>query len=140
MAGNCVLLGFLAVFAWTDVRNREFPLLLPIAGGAAGVVLWLILREPAPASLLGGVSVGGALLIGALLSKENIGVGDGLLFCVTGLFLGLWGNLVLLFLASLSCGVAGLARVAVRKGTMRQSLPLAPFVLAADVAMLALVR
>ncbi len=140
MAKNCVLLGFLAVFAWTDARKKEFPLILPIAGGAAGVVLWLILRDPAPASLLGGVSVGGMLLIGALLSKESIGVGDGLLFCVTGLFLGLWGNLMLLLLASLSCGVAGLVRVAGKKGTMKQSLPLAPFVLAADVAILVLVR
>ncbi len=136
MAENCALLVVLSAFAWTDIRKQEFPLFLLIAGGAAGAVLYFARRAYSPLTLLGGVCVGGMLLLGALLSGGRIGVGDGLLFCVTGLYLGLWGNLSLLFAASIFCAVAGLVLVATKRGTRKQSLPFAPFVLAADVALL----
>ncbi len=138
MLANCILLCALAVLARIDIRRKELP--LPLLGICAGVglVLCPVTGDLSLAGLLGGVCVGGVLLLGALVSRESIGIGDGLLFVVTGIYLGLWKNLVLLFLAVAACAVVGLVLVLTKKCTRKQSLPFAPFVLASDVAMLIL--
>ncbi len=138
MIAKCILLCALAAFAWIDIKKREIPLFLLGASAAAGLLLCVVTGSPSRAGLFGGILVGGILLLCALVSRESIGIGDGLLFLVTGIYLGLWGNLVLLFLAAVLCALAGLALVLAKKYTRKQSLPFAPFVLAADVAMLAL--
>ncbi len=138
MMERAVLLVVLAAFAWTDVKKKE--LSLPLMGGCAAVgLLFFLIGHPISwGSLLGGICIGGVLLLCALIAKGSIGLGDGLLFCVTGLYLGLWGNLVLLFLSAVFCAIAGLVMVVTRKYTKKTGMPFAPYVLLADVALLAL--
>ncbi len=133
---NCILLAMLAVFAWIDFKKKELPLLFLAPCAAVGILFFALTDDMTPAVLLGGVCIGGLLLLCALFARRSIGVGDGLLFCVTGLFLGLWGNLILLFLAVVFCAVAGAVLMITKKCTRKKSLPFAPFVLLADVAML----
>ncbi len=136
MIENCVLLGSLAALAWIDVKKKELPISLLGTSGAAGLLLCLLTKELSLSGMLGGMCIGGILCVCALVSRDNIGLGDGFLFVVTGIYLGLWGNLVLLFLAVISCAAAGGILVLLKKCTRKQTLPFAPFVLAADVALL----
>jgi len=136
VTGKCVLLGVLFVFAGMDVKKRELSLLLLGICGAFGVILFLMTDELLWQELLGGLCVGGGMLLFALVSKESVGVGDGLLFCVTGIYLGLWQNLLLLFGAVLFCAAAGAVLLLRKKCTRKQQIPFAPFVLIADVALL----
>ncbi len=138
MIANCVLLTALSAFTWTDVRKKELPLPLLAACAAAGLIICLVTKDPSLSGLLGGVCVGGVLLLCALVSRESIGSGDGLLFIVTGIYLGFWGNLVLLFMAAAACAAVGGILMLTKKYTRKQSLPFAPFVLASDVMMLVL--
>lgn len=136
VTGKCLLLGFLFVFAWFDLKKRELPLLLLGICGAVGALIFRMTDTLAWQDLLGGLCVGGGMLLFALVSKESIGMGDGLLFCVTGIYLGVWQNLLLLFGAVLFCAAAGAVLLIRKKCTRKQQLPFAPFVLAADVALL----
>ncbi len=139
MIADTVLLCALAVFARADIKKKELP--LPALGvcAAVGVILFLTTDELSLSGVLGGMCVGGVLLLCALISRESIGIGDGLLFVVTGIYLGLWKNLILLFLAAVTCAVVGLILVLAKKCTRKKSLPFAPFVLAADLVMLLMV-
>ncbi len=138
MIANTALLAALAVLALCDIKKKEFP--LPFLGicAAAGLILCPVTGEPSPAAVVGGICVGGILLLCAAASRESIGFGDGLLFVVTGIYLGLWRNLMLLFFAALLCALAGLFLVLVKKRSRKESLPFAPFVLLSDVLLLAL--
>ncbi len=138
MIGNCILLGVLALFAWIDLKQKEFSLLLLGASAALGFLLFFVTDNGSLFGVLGGMCVGGVLMLCTLASRESIGLGDGLLLVVTGIYLGLWENLVLLFLAAAFCAATGLILVLMKKCTRKQTLPFAPFLLVSDVAMMAL--
>ncbi|MCD7866526.1 MAG: prepilin peptidase [Clostridiales bacterium] len=136
VTGKCLLLVFLFFFAWTDLKKRELPMLLLGICGLFGILFLQMTDTLVWQELLGGLCVGGGMLLFALASKESVGVGDGLLFCVTGIYLGLWQNLLLLFGAVLFCAAAGAVLLLRKKCTRKQQIPFAPFVLIADVALL----
>ncbi len=138
MIANCVLLAALSSFTWTDVRKKELPLPLLAVCAAAGLVICLITKEPSLSGMFGGICIGGVLLLCALISRDSIGFGDGLMFVVTGIYLGFWGNLVLLFMAAVVCAAVGGILMLTKKYTRKQNLPFAPFVLVSDVMMLVL--
>ncbi|MCD8151889.1 MAG: prepilin peptidase [Clostridiales bacterium] len=135
---ECVLLGFLFILAWIDLKKKEVPVILAGACGAEGLWISCFLTDLSWGEMLGGSCVGGILLLSALATRESIGVGDGLVFCATGLYLGLWQNIELLLLAAVSCGAVGGVLLLGRKCTRKERLPFLPFVLAAWVGMLAL--
>jgi len=80
---------------------------------------------------LAGVSIGIMLLGVAYLSHQKIGYGDGLVFAVSGLYLGFWENFSLLFISLVFCALAGMVLMAIGKIKKGQSLPFIPFVLCA---------
>lgn len=133
---KCILLGTLAILSRADIRTRELPVLWMFLSGISGVVIY-IWRQPFSVwELLGGIAVGGFLFLCSIVGRESIGRGDGYLFCVTGIFLGLWENLILLFTALLICGAGALALLIVKRCGRRFQMPFVPFVLAADLLLL----
>ena len=95
-----VLLVSLFFCAWIDWKTERVSVPLLLLGGMAAVLLHLFAQEESVFYLMTGMSVGIALLLYSLVTHESIGYGDGCLFVMTGLFLGIWENLVLLLLAS----------------------------------------
>ena len=87
-----------------SIGNRAVSVPLLLLGGMAAVLLHLFAQEESVFYLMTGMSVGIALLLYSLVTHESIGYGDGCLFVMTGLFLGIWENLVLLLLASVFSG------------------------------------
>ena len=70
------------------------------------------------------------------ISHGSIGAGDGAVLVATGVFLGFWGNLRLLFLALiLSALVAGYLLVIKRKGR-KDRMPFIPFLFLADLLLM----
>ena len=105
---ECMLLGFLLILAWIDWKKREIPLLfLGIFAGGGCLAGWLS-ETLQWKEMMGGLLVGGILLLGALASRGSIGTGDALAFCASGIYLGFWQNLLLLFLSAVcAAGCAG---------------------------------
>lgn len=135
MTGQGVLLGFLFILAWMDWKRQEVSLLiLGMAGGCGLLICWGT-GDLQWYSLFGGILVGGVLLLAAVFTRESLGTGDALLFCVTGIYLGFWQNLLLLFLASLCAAVCALVMFLQKKVRRHERIPFVPFVLAADVLM-----
>ena len=135
---ECMLLGFLLILAWIDWKKREIPLLfLGIFAGGGCLAGWLS-ETLQWKEMMGGLLVGGILLLGALASRGSIGAGDALAFCASGIYLGFWQNLLLLFLSAVcAAGCAGVLLL-LQKCTKKGKIPFLPFVLAGDVLMLAL--
>lgn len=133
---KCILLGILAILSRADIRTGELPVLWLFLSGVAGVVIYMWKQPFSVWNLLGGAAVGGFLLLCSVISRESIGRGDGYLFCVTGIFLGLWENLVLLLAALFICGAGALILLATKRCGRRFQIPFVPFVLAADVLLL----
>lgn len=123
-----ILLACLFVNAWTDAKTRRvYPALLAVTG-TIGLFFYTADGEMTAGSLAAGVLVGVFLLLGGRLTDEKIGYGDGMTFLVTGIFLGFWKNLFLLFAASLAAAVYALIGLALGRLKRNDCLPFLPFV------------
>lgn len=128
--GIMVILGLAAV---ADYKTYEIPDRFHVAA----VIWWLLflVLQPEPVweklagGLLGGFAIAGGLLIlsfvmDGILGRESLGGGDIKLFFVTGLYLGVAGNLLNLMLSSVLGVVFGLWKR--RLGSSEEAIPLAP--------------
>lgn len=131
MAGYIIVFVYLIIMAVYDLKKREIH--LPISAVAALVLaarqLYLIGQgEVSAASAFLGVCVGFFLIMVSIATRGALGIGDGILFMVCGLLLGLYENSVLLFLSLLlTAFVSGVLMIVCHVGR-KYTLPFAPFV------------
>lgn len=120
---------WLFLCSWQDIRKKQISVLL-IAGGFA--VLFLV------ASLYGDQSTGsriGGMLLGILLLGMNpltggqVGIGDGLVVCVTGICLGFRSNAVLLVYALLGAAIISGVLLVLFHTDRKKTIPFVPFLL-----------
>ena len=124
------LLGILGFFSVEDMRKRSVQLVALLAAAITGVVMHLYFGRISIWSLLGGLAVGAIMYGISILSQERIGKGDALLIAVTGIFLGFWGNLLVLWIATLLAMCAGIAAIVFFQKGKNYELPFIPFVFA----------
>lgn len=134
-----VLAGFTALAAGQDLRKKQVDVnLYWIFGVMAGAVLIFRMWEnqtmmwEKAAEGFSGLFPGLVMLGLGKASRGSIGAGDGCYFLISGLLLGFWKNLAVLFYGTLCCGlfclvyfVWGIFR---KKENMRkQTVPFLPF-------------
>lgn len=125
---NILLSSSLLVFAWIDYKKQKIYLLPLLGVGIAGLLLHLCGQEQTIWTLLAGCAVGLLLLLYGRITGESVGYGDGCLFIMTGIFLGFWKNLELLFTASLLAACYAGWTVLVKKKKNKETFPFVPFV------------
>lgn len=129
-----VLLIGLFYIAWCDYRTKLIETKWLWIIGGAGIVLLLLQSGMAiMGQVFAGTLPGLVLLLLARISEESIGFGDGWLFVVTGIFLGLKKNAVLLLGSLILAGVFAIVCLVLKKKEKNDRIALAPFVLAAYV-------
>lgn len=124
------LLAFLGAGAFFDIKSKSIPVWYPAAGFAAGIILKLLEGSFNIFQIAGGCAVGLLLLMLSLISKNAIGKGDGLMFIVTGVFVGLIGNVILLFVSLLKAAITSLVMLLTKRIKKKNLIPFVPFMLA----------
>ena len=135
-----VLLGLLGVCSFEDVRSREIRSIIVLLGGVVGISFHVFNAKQSLLSVVGGLIVGILMLILSIASGEKVGKGDAVLIMVTGIYLGFWQNLVLLWAAALMAGVYGLYNIFVHGKNFKSEMPFVPFLLVAYVCLLFMER
>ncbi len=82
---------------------------------------------------LSAMLIGGILWLIALLTKEQVGLGDAYLFCVTGIFLDYVQNLRLLLGTLFLVGIFCAGEILIKKKGKNESVAMVPFTLTAYV-------
>lgn len=134
IAGYCAAL--------SDIRARVVPnvlMLLMLAAwvfwmGALALVQWeqflLLLMQ----SLAGGLTLGLAALIVYLLSKKGLGGGDVKFLAVSGLYLTVGPGLTAVIFGTILSAVTALLLMALRKISIKDAIPMIPFLYAGILA------
>lgn len=78
---------------------------------------------------VGGITIGLGVIIVSKITRGKIGMGDGLILCVTGMGLGFWVNMELFFTALLAASVVSIILLALRLVNRKKSIPFIPFLL-----------
>lgn len=111
----------------TDLHNRTLPAVyMTICLIIAGLVNRFVLHMDTVQMLAGGIL--GAAFIGiAVVSRGEIGIGDGILITVLGVWCGFGTTLFMTLTALISAAAVGLAMLIIRKENAKKEYPLAPF-------------
>jgi leader peptidase (prepilin peptidase) / N-methyltransferase len=132
LAARLVFTALLVALFGTDLETQRLPDVLTLPGIAAGVLfsLWL---PPGLASSLIGLALGAGLLLAIrwgwtrATGVEAMGLGDVKMIAMIGAFLGWRQVWVVLFLASVTGALVGLALAAARGRSMQSRLPFGTF-------------
>lgn len=145
-----VLLLSLYGFAWIDYKTKRFPVVLlwlfGVVGLFWGIASSALMREELRLvkmsqldfwwEMTSGAVVGIGLLMLSILSREQIGKGDALLFISVGMYLDFAQNLTLLFRTLLFVGCFSFGCLLLKKKGKNDSVAMGPFLLAAYVTLL----
>lgn len=132
MIKEAILLVFLGLLAWEDLRKMEVSYLTLLAAGGAGFVFMLMHPAGGLQELAFRFLPGGLLLAGTFITRGKIGPGDGMAFLVCGLYLQteqVWGLLTGSFLIAAAVAAVFLAS---RRKSGKEAFAFLPCVFAAD--------
>ena len=122
IAKGCILTLSFTYGAYTDIKSREIPNVVPITIFLSGLIEFSPLR-----ACIGFVIIGFVFLLAAMFG--NMGGGDIRLMTACGFALGLWGGILQTIIGlSLAALYALGLRVTKKKKDIRHlAIPLAPF-------------
>lgn len=131
-----MMLAGLFYFAWQDYKTNMLGLIPLMFFMGMGIGIRVIAGTFSLSSFLTGTMVGIVCLMIGAVTSESLGMGDGLLFLGTGMFLNFESNFVLFCGALLLAGGFSGICLLLKKKSRKDRIPMVPFVLAAYVVFL----
>lgn len=117
----------LTVCAVEDLRSRKISLWCPAAAMAVGAVLRLMGGSLFTWDCGLGLGMGGVFLLLSMISRQQIGMGDGMILTVCGLCLG-WRRVISLTFGAMVLFLAvGVVRILRSRLNGKKSVPFVPF-------------
>lgn len=104
MIRSYVLLGTLGIHSLEDIRDKKITVTVTLCSGIIAILLHLWIPCSSIFDMLAGMASGAAVLLLGRLTKGKIGMGDGVVFMLTGLYLGMAGNLALMCISFVLAG------------------------------------
>lgn len=121
-----VLLTFSAV---QDILKKKIWLWVIILGAVLVCICIPFNQNFTLPDRFGGLLIGLSVVLLSKATRGKIGVGDGLILCVTGLGLGFWGNMELFFAALFAAALVSIFLLVFRLADRKKSIPFVPFLL-----------
>ena len=133
-----MVLGMLGIEAFEDVRKHKIAVWLICAFGICGAICHMLHQKGEYQSLLGGTAIGLTMILISVATQGKVGLGDGMVLFVTGIFLGFQKNLLLFALSQALASVYALFLLIIRKKDRNHEFAYLPFLLISYVGMLAI--
>ncbi len=129
---DVVAAGFLLVLSITDIRRRVIPVEMVIFMGVTlFAVRWL--TEGVAWEMVQGMLPGAIVVLFAQITKEKIGMGDGMVLLVLGLGYEMEAALWMFGVALLAAALFSVLLLVLKKATRKTELPFLPFLLTGQV-------
>lgn len=125
------ILGFLTICALFDWKRKQIPIISLLVGGmiiSISCLIQIVLGARTLGDSFGGMLVGVFLLFISFITRQQIGIGDGILFVITGIGLGFLNNIILLFSSLFLTSIVALSLFVAKKIKRKETLPFIPFV------------
>lgn len=133
---SVVLLILLSICAVEDLKQKEVTVTYILLFGIIGVFVHLFYPGCSVYSMLCGLLLGIAVMAMSVLTHGEIGLGDGILLTVTGVYLGGYQNLELFLIGICLAGVWSLGVILLKKKKRKDKIAFMPFLLMAYAFML----
>ena len=131
-----ILLIILSFFSLQDLKRKAIYGNHLMIATVISVFVWFVFPSLTIFNTIAGISIGIGIFLLSLVTKEKIGVGDGLILMISGIFLGGRENFTLLFLGLCYAAVYSLVKIFQRKIDKKQELSFIPFLTASYITLL----
>jgi leader peptidase (prepilin peptidase)/N-methyltransferase len=112
-----------------DIRKKKIHLWVIVIGGLLAIGCLPFCEALSLLNRLGGGMIGLGVILISIASKGKIGIGDGILLCITGIGLGFWANLELFGIALFFAAMLSILLLVFRFADRKKSIPFVPFLL-----------
>ncbi len=120
---------FLIISAFTDFKERKIYLHIAVLFFIAGMLINIMKLNINLVDAICGMSIGFLLIGLSFITEEKIGKGDGIVFFVTGVYLGFFGNLLLLAMSVFLCACFSAGALIMKKADRNSRIPMIPFLI-----------
>lgn len=117
---------YLAAMALSDGKNKKIPIFPGIICMTV-VIAFQVINKNSPEKWLPGIIIGIFIYIISLVSRGQVGMGDGFVYLVSGVALGFGRNLELFAISLLLASVVALYLIVVKKAGRKARMPFIPF-------------
>lgn len=128
MLNESIVFLILTIFSIQDIKTKRIQTLPLLMSLIPGILLQITGENHTLLEVLGGIALGVMLLIIGRCTKEAVGYGDGLVFVVTGVYLGIWENFRLLLSALIIVSIFSAVQIIIRKKNTKDEIAFIPFV------------
>ena len=121
-----------ALSAFADIKNKEFPVVFPLLCGFLSIIHVVIMASSGNLYLQGGFLsiIPGLIFIGlTFLTRQEIGMGDGTMMLGIGPVFGVEVLSISALFAMTLCGIYSIALIAFGKANKKTKIPFIPFLL-----------
>ncbi len=126
-----VIIGaLLLICAIHDLINKRVYVWLIGLGGILTFTCLPFIGKLNITDCIGGLAIGLATILISKATAGKIGMGDGILLCVTGIGLGFWNNLELFGIALFLAAILSILLLVFRLADRKKSIPFIPFLFA----------
>lgn len=129
MLQNTLMLGFFSISAYQDYRKRKINVYFLLTGGIIGLLFHLYSMEFGIIEILFGMGIGITILLYGFLLGGGVGLADGMILIVSGIFLGFEKNLEVFIAGLFLVGITSLFLSVIKKKGRTYRIPFAPFLL-----------
>lgn len=134
------VLAMLGICSLDDFRYRKIHTNVIICFMVEGLLCSIFLSRVSIVNIMASMIPGIAVLLLSYISHEAVGKGDGLLLITAGIFLGISSILAVLTYAAFLSGCSALFLFFVRKKSRKYEMPFIPYLLAAFIIHLLLIK
>lgn len=131
-----ILFIWLLLCSLQDIKRKEISLLLIAIGFALLFTISIIQGQLRIWERFIGFSLGLLLIILHKITRGQIGVGDGLILCVTGISLGFYMNSILLINSLFLSAIFSIIYIIIKKVNRKTTIPFIPFVFIATLGVI----
>jgi len=119
----------LVIEAVKDFRKKELD--IPVLGilVVAAMVMIFLGKDISVSNAIIGLAEGLLLILVSVMTKGQIGMGDGILLAACGLMLGGKDNMVMFFFACLSSAIVSVLIMIIKKADKKTTIPFVPFMI-----------
>ena len=128
MAGKMGIISLLAFNSWKDIRKKEVSLWTILMFAVIGVIRSACV-EGINVRRLAAIGIGGMVVVLSVLSKGEVGMGDGFLLMAMGTVLSAEQILGTLLIGLFCCCIWGIILLFLPKTGRKTEIPFVPFLL-----------
>ncbi len=125
---NYFVVLILVILSWQDVERKKISIRLCVLSICFIIMGNLFFHLESMFFMISGMLVGGFVLIVSYITKESIGMGDGVVFIITGLTAGGINNFEILVMSLFLASFAGMYYLIFKKCNKKETMAFLPFI------------